>query len=163
MKATVKDLGRGKVKQELSTWQPTDANFIQLGRKKPDFRTQGKSPSKPNSAGSFRNKTKSGQCRNISGHTYPSLGEDGGNRSKSQGGGDPANQICFHFNRIVISACELPNNLCRNRRQHKCLTCQQWGCKQLNHFPQPVPAAQNFNQAERSQAHVIIPPAQCGW
>ena len=103
------------------------------------------------------------KCRNISGHTYPSLGEDGGNRSKSQGGGDPANQICFHFNRIVISACELPNNLCRNRRQHKCLTCQQWGCKQLNHFPQPVPAAQNFNQAGRSQAHVIIPPAQCGW
>ena len=25
------DLGRGKVRQELSTWQPTDANFIQLG------------------------------------------------------------------------------------------------------------------------------------
>ena len=124
--------------------------------KKPDFRTQGKSPSKPNSAGSFRNKTKSG-------HTYPSLGEDGANRSKSQGGGDPANQICFHFNRNVTSACELPNNLCRNRHQHKCLTGQQWGCKQLNHFPQPVPAAQNFNQAGRSQAHVIIPPAQCGW
>ena len=46
------------------------------------------------------------------------------NKSKSQGGGDPANQICFHFNRNVTSACELPHNLCRYRRQHKCLTCQ---------------------------------------
>ena len=54
----------------------------------------------------------------------------------------------------------MPNNLCRNRRQHKCLTCQQWGCKQLNHFPQPVPAAQNFNQAGRSQTHVIVPSAE---
>ena len=54
----------------------------------------------------------------------------------------------------------MPNNLCRNRRQHICLTCQQWGCKQLNHFPQPVSAAQNFNQAGKSQAHVIVPPAQ---
>ena len=33
------DLGRGKVK--LSTWQPTDANFIQPATKKPDFGTQG--------------------------------------------------------------------------------------------------------------------------
>ena len=78
----------------------------------------------------------------------------------SRAGGDPASQICFNFNRNVTSACELPNNLCRNHRQHKCLTSQQWGCKQLNHFPQPVPAAQKFNQAGRSQAHVIVPPAQ---
>ena len=95
------DLGRGKVKQELSTWQPTDANFIQLGTKKPDFRNQGKSPSKPNSAGNFRNKTKSGQLHNISSHTYPSLGQGSGNKSKSQGGGDPA--IRFAFILIVMS------------------------------------------------------------
>ena len=68
------DHGRAKVKQELSTWQPTDANFIQPATKKPDFGTQGKSSSKPRYAGNFRNKTRSGQLRNISGHTYPSVG-----------------------------------------------------------------------------------------
>ena len=142
------DLGRGKVDQELSTWQPIDANFIQSAMKK-------KSSSKLNYAGNSRHKTKSGQLRNTSCHTYPSVGQGSGKKSKSPGGDDPANQICFHFNRNVISACELIHNLCRNRRQHKCLTCQQWDCKQLNHPPQIVPATSQFLRAGRqSQAPV---------
>ena len=54
----------------------------------------------------------------------------------------------------------MPNGLCQNHRQHKCLTCQPWECKQLNRFPQPVPTVQKFNQAGRSQAHVVVPPAE---
>ena len=73
--------------------------------------------------------------------------------------GDPTHQICFHFNRNVRSGCEMPNNLCRNR-QHLCLTCNQWGCKQLNHPPQPH--SNNFSQSSfkppGTEAQVTAPP-----
>ena len=73
-----------------------------------------------------------------------------GKNNKSQGSGSshkfggksktrsptvgPTRQICFHFNRNVRSACEMPKNLCQNRRQHRCFTCNQWSCKQLTLF-----------------------------
>ena len=40
---------------------------------------------------------------------------------------DPTRQVCFHLNRNVRSACEMPNNVCPIRGQHRCLTCNQWG------------------------------------
>ena len=33
--------------------------------------------------------------------------------------------------------CEQPNNRCSYGRQHKCLACQQWGCKRINHTKSP--------------------------
>ena len=54
----------------------------------------------------------------------------------------------------------MPNNSCRNRRQHRCLTCNQWGCKQLNHPPQPH--SNNFSHSSfkphGTQAQVTAPP-----
>ena len=33
--------------------------------------------------------------------------------------------------------CEQPNNQCSYGRQHKCLVCQKWGCKRINHTKSP--------------------------
>ena len=66
----------------------------------------------------------------------------------------------FHFNRNVRSGCEMPNNSFRNLPQHRCLTCNQWGFKQLNHPSQPH--SNNFSQSSckphATQAQVIAPP-----
>ena len=54
----------------------------------------------------------------------------------------------------------MPNNSCRNRRQHRCLTCNQWGCQQLNRPPQPH--SYNFSHSSfkphGTQAQVTAPP-----
>ena len=79
--------------------------------------------------------------RSNSRSTRPSGGKVTGN-SQFRGAstalnkkGDPSSQYCFSFNRNSISSCEMPDDKCRNRRQHRCITCQQWGCKQVNHPP----------------------------
>ena len=78
--------------------------------------------------------------------------------------GDPNSQYCFSFNRNSISSCEMPDNKCRNRRQHQCMTCQQWGCKQVNHPPagqvvnnSHVPSKYHSGTTHRPilQAHVL--------
>ena len=131
--------------------QPAEVNFIGPSSKQTDFSSKGTPHTKQPYGANFKNnKYKTGQHRNQS--TGQSIII---NKGKSQCGGNPASQICFHFNRNVTSTCELPNNLCRNRRQYKCLTCQQWGCKQLNHPPQVVPAAPKISQAGR-QSHVHV-------
>ena len=149
---TCSTLGKSPSKQELSEWQPAEVNLIGPSRKKTDFSSQRTPHTKQRYGGNFKNnKYKTGQPRNQSTCHSSGIG-----RGKSQGGGDPASQICFHFNRNVRSTCELPNNGC----QHKCLTCQQWGCKQLNHPPQVVTAAPKIRQAGRqSHVHVVAPPA----
>ena len=54
----------------------------------------------------------------------------------------------------------MPNNSCRNCHQHRCLTCNQWGCKQLNHPPQPH--SNNFSHSSfkphGTQAQLTAPP-----
>ena len=62
----------------------------------------------------------------------------------------------------------MPDNKCRNRRQHQCMTCQQWGCKQVNHPPAGqvvnnphMPSKYHSGTTHRPipQAHVLsLPP-----
>ena len=98
---------------------------------------------------------KSTKLRSSSPHSHrpkPNIKFGGKSRPDSQPqSGDPAHQICFHFNRNVRSGCEMPNNSCRNRRQHRCLTCNQWGCKQLNHPPQPH--SNTFSESHMALRH----------
>ena len=91
----------------------------------------------------------------------PNIKFDGKSKPGSQPqSGDLTHQICFHFNCNVRSGCEMTNNSCRNRRQHRCLTCNQWGCKQLNHSPQPH--SNNFSHSsfkpDGTQAQVTASP-----
>ena len=81
--------------------------------------------------------------------------------------GDPSSQYCFSFDRNSISSCEMPDNKCRNRRQHRCMTCQHWGCKQVNHPPAGqvvnnphVPSKYLSGTTHRPipQAHVLSSP-----
>ena len=113
-------LGAGK-NHDLPSWQPEPAQgqaaatftHAQPGQfaSKHTGQSQGKPPANTlTTDGNFK----------YSSSTRPKDKKSAGN---SRAGGDPASQRCFHFNRNVTSACELPNNLCRNRRQHKCLTC----------------------------------------
>ena len=45
--------------------------------------------------------------------------------------------ICINFNSMANANCEQPNNQCSYGRQHKCLVCQKWGCKRINHTKSP--------------------------
>ena len=38
---------------------------------------------------------------------------------------------------MAYANCEQPNNHCSYGRQHKCLVCQKWGCKRINHTKSP--------------------------
>ena len=61
----------------------------------------------------------------------------------------------------------MPDDKCRNRRQHRCMTCQQFGCKQENHTAAGqvvntphVPSKYHSGTTHRSilQAHVLSSP-----
>ena len=61
----------------------------------------------------------------------------------------------------------MPDNKRRNQRQHQCMTCQQWGCKQVNHLPagqvvnnQHVLSKYHSGTTHRPipQAHVLSSP-----
>ena len=45
--------------------------------------------------------------------------------------------ICINFNSMANANCEQPNNQCSYGQQHKCLVCQKWGCKRINHTKSP--------------------------
>ena len=56
---------------------------------------------------------------------------------------------------------------CRNRHQHRCMTCQRWGCKQVSHPPAGqavnnlhVPSKYHSGTTHRPihQAHVLSSP-----
>ena len=51
-----------------------------------------------------------------------------------------SSQVCYAFNRYPKANCELQNNKCQHGRQHKCLTCNRVGCKQLFHANSEPPS-----------------------
>ena len=51
-----------------------------------------------------------------------------------------SSQVCYAFNRYPKANCELQNNKCQHGRQHKCLTCNRVGCKQLFHANSESPS-----------------------
>ena len=45
----------------------------------------------------------------------------------------PETTICRKYNTFHKANCELPDGSCKFNRQHKCLVCKQYKCKQLKH------------------------------
>ena len=46
--------------------------------------------------------------------------------------------ICINFNSMANASCEQPNNQCVVTDDNtKCLFCQKWGCKRINHTTSP--------------------------
>ena len=79
-----------------------------------------------------------------------------------------SSQVCYAFNRYPKANCELQNNKCQHGRQHKCLTCNRVGCKQLFHANSESPSRssrppnKSSNSANRNvpqrNSHVTISP-----
>ena len=71
-------------------------------------------------------------------------------------------EICLAFNKYPMSSCQLPQNKCRYKRQHKCKSCGQWGCKALNHRPNSVGPHANITSSVENVQSDGLKTGHCG-
>ena len=81
----------------------------------------------------------------------PRAKSDFHSKPKSNVNTKTATEICFAYNKRPKAYCELPSNECKYGRQHKCQTCNMWGCKRINHrVPEPQAHVANTNSDQCS-------------